>query len=103
MINKKEKVEKNGLMGLHMREIIKMERSQGLENSFGLMERNLKELGLIIRCMARVYLSGWMGDSIKVIIIKIKSKDLECSNGQMEEFMKGIGRMGSNMERKIHK
>jgi hypothetical protein len=55
----------------------------GMVNINGQMADNTQAIGLIIKCMEKVYLLGKMVECIKEITSMIKKKGMEYSLGQM--------------------
>lgn len=79
-------------------------------NTFGLIIANIKDNGLIIKCMGKVNLLGLMARNTKVLpplirkinkvdMLKTKKKVMVFSNGAMVEFTKDNGKMENNMEK----
>ena len=121
-INKKEKEKKNGRMVPVMREHIKKEKNQDLENLSGLMvvfmkailriiilmvkvlifgeiKGNMWEIGKIIKWMDMEFLHGLMEEDMKENIKMIRRMDMEYLNGLMEKNIKGNGKMENKMEK----
>ena len=57
----------------------------------GRMEENIKEPGLIIKCMEKGYSRGQMGENMWENILMIKNRVMEFSIGPMEDNTMGIG------------
>ena len=70
-----------------------------MENIYLMIKENIKERGLIIKQMEKVYLFGLMEENMKENINKIKKKDLVYSNGQMVESLEDNGKMVNKMEK----
>jgi hypothetical protein len=63
-----------------------------MEKWYGLMEKNMKDLGKIIKCMVnKVLLNGQMEESILETILKTKNMALEELPGPMENSLKDNG------------
>ncbi|EGR32540.1 hypothetical protein IMG5_078660, partial [Ichthyophthirius multifiliis] len=65
----------------------------------GKMEDNIKENGLIIKCMEKVFILGKMEENMKVIIQMIKKMDMVSINGLMVDYMMENGKMENNMDK----
>lgn len=115
MINSTVMVNKNGLTGLNMKEILKMgsnkvtesffglidqlmkdsfilTKLKDMESMFGLTKENMKVFGKIIRCMERVYLPGLTEEVMKATILLTKSKARAYLSGQTEDHMMANGK-----------
>lgn len=68
------------------------------EPMYGVRIENMKEIGLIIKCMVPGKLHGQMEECIKDNTKMIKSMVLEHFIGQMVENMQEIGKTENNTE-----
>jgi hypothetical protein len=96
-ISKKDKVEKNGQTVLSMKVSISEEKNTEMEYLSGLMEQNIMENGVIIKCMDMESSTGLMVEFIKVITAMTKNMDKVFTLGQMEECTKEDFQMENNM------
>ena len=64
----------------------------------GMMEENMKAIGIRIKCMDMEYSVGRMEGFMRVNIIWIRRKGMVFSIGRMGGSIEVIGRMESNME-----
>ena len=70
----------------------------GTECIFGVMVKNTKALGSIIKCMGKAIFGGLMEKNILGTFLKIKGTELEGLNGEMAGSTKENGSRESNME-----
>lgn len=122
MINRKDKVKKNGLTGQFIEDSIRMGKNMGKEhfygeikadmkvsfsrikymervNILGRMEESMKESGILIGCMEKECLLGLMEENTWDVIFKIKNMVLELLLSRMGGLMREIGKMENNMEK----
>jgi len=65
----------------------------------GMMEENIKDNGLIIKCTGLAYFHGQIIKNMKDTTIKIKKMAMEFLHGLMENNIKVIGKTENNMEK----
>lgn len=68
-----------------------------MESTIGLTEGIIKDIGMLIKCMAMVFLLEQMEKSMTEDILMIKKKDGEYFHGLMGKDTKEIGSMDYNM------
>jgi hypothetical protein len=68
-----------------------------MANLFGVMVKNMKEIGRIIKCMVMVSLNGQMEDHIKDIIIIMRKMEKESLLLMKIQDTKEDGKMVNNM------
>jgi len=94
-----DKVNLFGQMVLNMKVICLRMIYKEKELINGLMVKNMRATGLLIKCTVKVFLYGEMENHIKVSFLRVKRKDMENSNGEMTRYIQDTGKMGHNMEK----
>ena len=92
-----EKELTNGLMVLTIQENGFKTRSQGRENTIGLMVGCMLGIGKIVKCMVGESIHGVMEENTKVTIEMILNMGLEPIGGLMVGSMKEIGKRENSM------
>ena len=122
MINRKDKVKKNGLTGQFIEDSTRMGKNMGKEHFYGGMKADMrvsfsrikymervnilgrmgefmKDSGVLIGCMEKECLLGRMEGNTWDIIFRIKNMVLELLLSRMGGLMREIGKMENNMEK----
>lgn len=92
MVKPTEKVNLFTLMGIYMKETGRMTRLVDMASIFIIMERSIREIGLMITSMAMVFNLGLMAASTKVLTNKGRKMVRGNTSGEMEAFTKEAGR-----------
>ena len=98
MVKKTDSVNFYGLICRLIKEISTIIISMVTENISGLTEENTQATGYATKCMEKDFSLGKMAESIKEIIMMIRSKAMVYLLGQMEDNMTDNGIMENKTE-----